>query len=222
MLFVFQDAKQIGLKKPQGDTGQGEVQKRRKETEPPAQQYMEQPRLAGGEVFKVAPPSLYSSTEATTFPISNNVLYSSADQKAFKPPQRQHDQGETMIDWERLNEGTQASIRFTKSATFPRQSHKCEDADQALYYPDQNVVLLREPTDLSSRGYQYSPYIGQTYRAYRVTGTKLFTLYKPYTTLATPPDTQIVGNLGTFLEGSPHIFRNKRHICKQIGLVLAK
>lgn len=153
----------------------GGGQKRRQEKDQPVlqvaqQKYVEQPRFTDTEVYNAAPSSLYSSTESTTFPISDTVLYSSADQKAFKPSLRPLGPGETIIDWDRLNEGSQANIRFTKSATFPRQSHKMEDGDQALYYPGQNVVLLRDSHELSGGAFQYSPYIGQAYRAYRVTG----------------------------------------------------
>ena len=171
-LFLLQEAKQEAMKKGHAHGSPGGVQKRRQEKGQPTlhvaqEKFIEQPRFSGAEVFSVAPASLYSSTESTTFPISDTVIYSSADQKAFKPPQRPHAQGDTIIDWERLNEGTQANIRFTKSATFPRQSHKCEEGDQALYYPGQNVVLLRDPREISGENFQY---IGQTYRAYRVAG----------------------------------------------------
>ena len=155
------------------------IQKRRPGTGQPVlhvaqQNYVESTRFKDSEAFPTTPSSLYSSTESTTFPISDTVLYSSADQKAFKSPKRPLIPSETIIDWESLNEGTQSNIRFTKSATFPRQSHKCEEGEQvnqALYYPGQNVVLLRDSHELTGATFQYSPYIGQTYRAYRVTGT---------------------------------------------------
>ena len=137
-----------------------DTQKRRTSIEKPQNNFDEKTRF-------VEASSLFSSTDSSTFPIPSTVHYSTStkDQKAFKTQDLADD-----IDWEHLNQVTQSNIRMAKSATFPRQSQKCEQDEQALYYPGQNVVLVRESAEVAGGAFAYNPYIGQTYRAYRVAG----------------------------------------------------
>ena len=81
--------------------------------------------------------------------------------KAFKSVTRTIVSNEAIFNWEPISADnvSQAKIKYPKAATFPRQSGKC-DQDQAIFYPGQKVVLLRQPTEAYY----------QAYRAYHVSG----------------------------------------------------